>query len=360
MSMTAKSTSRRCPLRRTSPRAKTRHTGWFEYLGVLRGIPVCSISFRPYLVTTYSEAIRASWTAILAALPRRPTTPVRSSSSCTTARCHSATRPGAAVRCPDDRLVYDVSISAESGLQVPKRMVAGAEEDREIIVTVANAGPDTATGIVTLTGIDASESVVFYTEGEFTISGGGTNVSDWGFSLDLCNHGQLDSDGLRLRRPEHGQQYRLRDHQGEDNGWRRPSITGQRYPAQPAQQPRADRALKAGEGLGRPSSPGPSFAQIFPASSGATSRCPRARSPSTSRPAVSYKSLHGTITRRLPIFAQQVTCARYCSKVLTPADNQNSHVRPRGVQRGSQRLSKPDRPVREAPSPDTGTCWYGG
>ncbi len=45
---------------------------------------------------------------------------------------------------------YDVSISSVSGLQVPVRMVFGTE--REGTVTVANEGPDAATGSVTVTG----------------------------------------------------------------------------------------------------------------------------------------------------------------------------------------------------------------
>jgi hypothetical protein len=49
---------------------------------------------------------------------------------------------------------YDVSISADSGLQVPVRMVAGTE-GREFTLAVANAGPDTATGSVQLTAVDA-------------------------------------------------------------------------------------------------------------------------------------------------------------------------------------------------------------
>ena len=79
--------------------------------------------------------------------------------------------------------VYDLSISEESGLQVPKRMVADAEEPREIIVTVANAGPDTATGWVELIGIDASGNNVFKETENFEITGGGTDVSEWLFSL---------------------------------------------------------------------------------------------------------------------------------------------------------------------------------
>ena len=47
---------------------------------------------------------------------------------------------------------YDVSISEESGLQVPKQMVDGSE-GREFVVTVANASgsADPATGTVTVT-----------------------------------------------------------------------------------------------------------------------------------------------------------------------------------------------------------------
>ena len=50
---------------------------------------------------------------------------------------------------------YDLSISEESGLQVPKQMIATAE-DREFVVTVANAGPDAATGMVSVTAITAA------------------------------------------------------------------------------------------------------------------------------------------------------------------------------------------------------------
>ncbi len=45
---------------------------------------------------------------------------------------------------------YDVLISDVSGLQVPKQMVDGSE-GREFVVTVANAGPDLATGTVRVT-----------------------------------------------------------------------------------------------------------------------------------------------------------------------------------------------------------------
>ncbi|MDD2659789.1 MAG: hypothetical protein PHY54_08935 [Methylococcales bacterium] len=47
---------------------------------------------------------------------------------------------------------YDVSISPDSGLQVPVRIVDGSE-GREFTVAVANAGPDAASGAVTVTAI---------------------------------------------------------------------------------------------------------------------------------------------------------------------------------------------------------------
>jgi len=87
---------------------------------------------------------------------------------------------------PDTDLDYDVSISEESGLQVPERMVAGAEEGREIIVTVANAGPDMATGSVTVIGIDADQKEVFNQTASFEINGGASYSRTWLFSLDYA------------------------------------------------------------------------------------------------------------------------------------------------------------------------------
>jgi len=51
---------------------------------------------------------------------------------------------------PDTDIVYDLSLSEESGLQVPKQIVDGSE-GREFTVTVANAGPDAASGYVLVT-----------------------------------------------------------------------------------------------------------------------------------------------------------------------------------------------------------------
>ena len=94
---------------------------------------------------------------------------------------------------------YDVSISDVSGLQVPTRMVDGSE-GREFTVTVANAGPDAASGTITVTAtaytatpdeihIDASPWVYTFDDLEagtalsftefFTIDLGERTTIDW-------------------------------------------------------------------------------------------------------------------------------------------------------------------------------------
>lgn len=57
---------------------------------------------------------------------------------------------------------YDVSISSESGLQVPVQMVDGQEEGREFTVAVTNQGgsPDAASGAVTVTAVAASGGTI--------------------------------------------------------------------------------------------------------------------------------------------------------------------------------------------------------
>jgi hypothetical protein len=70
---------------------------------------------------------------------------------------------------PGGDITYDVSISDVSGLQVPVQMVDGTE-GREFTVAVANAGPDAASGTVTVTAVAAN---------------GGTIVgSPWTFAFD--------------------------------------------------------------------------------------------------------------------------------------------------------------------------------
>jgi len=58
---------------------------------------------------------------------------------------------------PSDDIFYDLSISEQSGLQVPKNYVNGGE--REFFVNVANLGPDTANGTVTVNATANGESL---------------------------------------------------------------------------------------------------------------------------------------------------------------------------------------------------------
>ena len=140
--------------------------------------------------------------------------------------------------CDDSSLdtddVYDVSISEESGLQVPKRMVADAEEGREIIVTVANAGPDDRPR-VEYDWHRRKWELSSKTIREFRVQSGGGTERVWSEWLYQTLATQPQSAGQRrpLRtayvRPEHGQQYRHRDHQGDDNGVAAVAVAGQRH-----------------------------------------------------------------------------------------------------------------------------------
>jgi len=81
---------------------------------------------------------------------------------------------------------YDLSISSVSGLQVPVRMVAGTE-GREFTLTVANAGPDAATGIAIVTATDATGAPIptFPRSYPFTILGGASQSWTEGFSVNF-------------------------------------------------------------------------------------------------------------------------------------------------------------------------------
>ena len=80
---------------------------------------------------------------------------------------------------------YDVSISDVSGLQVPVRMVAGTE-GREFTVTVANAGPDAATGNVEVTAEDSGGIPIatFPRSFDFTLIAGTSRSWTEAFSID--------------------------------------------------------------------------------------------------------------------------------------------------------------------------------
>ncbi len=82
--------------------------------------------------------------------------------------------------------IYDVSISEESGLQVPRQIVDGSE-GREFTVTVANAGPDTASGSVIVTAIAENGVAIVGSpwEFEFGIVQGSSESWVTFFSIDL-------------------------------------------------------------------------------------------------------------------------------------------------------------------------------
>lgn len=79
----------------------------------------------------------------------------------------------------------DVSISSQSGLQVPVRMVAGTE-GREFTLTVANAGPDPATGMVEVSAKDVNGAFIptFPRYYAFTILPGASQTWTEGFTVN--------------------------------------------------------------------------------------------------------------------------------------------------------------------------------
>ena len=88
----------------------------------------------------------------------------------------------------------DVSISGVSGLQVPKQMVDGSE-GREFVVTVANAGPDAASGTITVTAIARNGVAIVGSPWtfEFTevLAGANTSFTQF-FGIDLGARTTID------------------------------------------------------------------------------------------------------------------------------------------------------------------------
>ena len=72
-------------------------------------------------------------------------------------------------------IFYDLSISEQSGLQVPKNYVNGGE--REFFVNVTNLGPDTAYGTVTVVATNSD----------------GVELRSWQFDIDDLPEGQTAS-----------------------------------------------------------------------------------------------------------------------------------------------------------------------
>ena len=159
--------------------------GWFEYLGVLSETPTFAISQGPILSGVPQLAADSSLTAsniggfAQAAddsravidfmhswpLPTDYATPLSCAAS---GESHS-----------------DVSISDQSGLQVPVRMVAGTE-GREFTLTVANAGPDATTGTIVLSATDSDGEAIptFPRSYSFELAPGSSQAWTEGFSVD--------------------------------------------------------------------------------------------------------------------------------------------------------------------------------
>ena len=132
--------------------------GWFEYLVVLDSeVPTFTIAQGPITTAVFADAAFDGGNIGAFAQASDDT-------RATIDFMHNWPVPNpdvyaTAVPCePLDAITYDVSISEQSGLQVPKNYVSGTQ--REFVVTVANGGPDPATGTVTVTAVLGTGGVV--------------------------------------------------------------------------------------------------------------------------------------------------------------------------------------------------------
>jgi hypothetical protein len=161
--------------------------GWFEYLAEIDSYPTFRIANGP---------IMAAVPELLAAPSFGSQNIVGFAQASDDARAvidfmHSWPVPGdypTPLTCADTgETTYDISISDVSGLQVPTRMVAGTE-GREFTLTVANAGPEAATGVVELSAKDAAGVSIptfprFY---PFTILAGASQSWTEGFAVNYA------------------------------------------------------------------------------------------------------------------------------------------------------------------------------
>ena len=95
---------------------------------------------------------------------------------------------------PDTDIVYDLSLSPESGLQVPKQIVDGSE-GREFTVTVANAGPGVASGYVLVTAEAANGVPIVGSPWTFAfeeLAAGSSESWVTFFSIDLGERTTID------------------------------------------------------------------------------------------------------------------------------------------------------------------------
>ena len=128
---------------------------------------------------------------------------------------------------PNPTEQYDLSISDKSGLKVPKQVVA-TTEGREFVVSVANAGPDTAAGTVIRDRhtADGGDVLVDGTPGPFVFEfedllAGMTYLDRHDLLHDRRtarrHQDHVDSVGRACTRgPEHGQQRSYGDEQRQE------------------------------------------------------------------------------------------------------------------------------------------------
>lgn len=161
--------------------------GWFEYLSVLSETPTFAISQGPILSGVPQLAADTSLTGSNIGGFAQAADDTRAVIDF----MHSWPLPGdyatslACVASGDSHC--DVSISDQSGLQVPVRMVAGTE-GREFTLTVANAGPDATTGTLVLTATDLDGATVpsFPRTYSFELAPGTSRSWTEGFTIDYA------------------------------------------------------------------------------------------------------------------------------------------------------------------------------
>jgi hypothetical protein len=162
--------------------------GWFEYLAVLdpsqptfyigndrMATVVPELLSNPALAASNISGFASAADDARAVIEFMPSWPV------------PGTYPTPLTCTPSGATGYDLSISSQSGLQVPVRMVLGTE-GREFILTVANAGPDAATGTAIVTATDATGAPIptFPRSYPFTILAGGSQSWTDGFTVNYA------------------------------------------------------------------------------------------------------------------------------------------------------------------------------
>lgn len=158
--------------------------GWFEYLSEIDAYPTFRIAYGPILAAVPELLAAPSLAAVNIAGFARASDDTRAVIDF----MHNWPVPGdypTALTCTASGVTsYDVSISDVSGLQVPTRMVVGTE-GREFTLTVANAGPEAAVGVVEVAAEDATGVSIptFPRYYPFTILAGASQSWTEGFTV---------------------------------------------------------------------------------------------------------------------------------------------------------------------------------